>query len=96
MSFYCPFEEDKGPKNYSWRKEMESYEENLEKINSHKKVVHESTKSARCPLSTNISFSFLDTIMEAPRAKQGFFISKIIFGLNSGPPLYGFHLKSKA
>ncbi len=26
---------------------MESYEENLEKINSHKKVVHDSTKSAR-------------------------------------------------
>ena len=41
------FQEDKGPKNYSWRKEMESYEENLEKINSHKKVVHDSTKSAR-------------------------------------------------
>ncbi len=40
-------QEDKGPKNYSWRKEMESYEENLEKINSHKKVVHDSTKSAR-------------------------------------------------
>jgi hypothetical protein len=43
----CCWQEEKGPKNYSWRKEMEAYEENLDKINTHKKIVHDSTKTTR-------------------------------------------------
>jgi len=35
------------PKNYSWRKDMENYEENLEKTAQHKKNVREATKATR-------------------------------------------------
>jgi len=41
------YKEDKGTKNYSWRKDMESYEDNLEKMNEHKRNVRESTKATR-------------------------------------------------
>ena len=40
-------QEDKGPKNYSWRKEMESYEEKLDVLSAHKRVVQDSTKATR-------------------------------------------------
>jgi len=41
------YKEDKGTKNYSWRKDMETYEDNLEKMNEHKRNVRESTKATR-------------------------------------------------
>merc|ERR1711872_358694 len=41
------YKEDKGPKNYNWRKEMSSYEEKLEVLNAHKKTVQESTRATR-------------------------------------------------
>jgi len=41
------YKEDKGPKNYSWRKDMESYEDNLEKVHNHKKHVRDATKATR-------------------------------------------------
>eukprot|EP00092_Neocalanus_flemingeri_P033465 GFUD01036382.1.p1 GENE.GFUD01036382.1~~GFUD01036382.1.p1 ORF type:complete len:800 (+),score=284.74 GFUD01036382.1:163-2562(+) len=49
------YKEDKGPKNYSWRKDMESYEDNLEKTNQHKRNVREATKATRdvCYKDTN-------------------------------------------
>merc|ERR1712115_391291 len=37
--------EDKRPKNYSWRKDIESYEETLEKMSAHKRNVRESTRA---------------------------------------------------
>merc|ERR1712241_1240706 len=42
------YKEDGGrSKNYGWRKDMEAYEDNLEKINEHKKTVRETTKATR-------------------------------------------------
>merc|ERR1711936_939025 len=42
------YKEDGGrPKNYGWRKDMEAYEDNLEKINEHKKAVRDTTKATR-------------------------------------------------
>jgi len=41
----CLYKEDKGPKNYGWRKDMESYEENLEVQEKHKRAVRESTRA---------------------------------------------------
>ncbi len=38
---------ESGPKNYSWRKDMEGYEEKLEQLQSHKRNVHEATKATR-------------------------------------------------
>merc|ERR1711971_1050911 len=40
-------EEGGRPKNYGWRKDMEAYEDNLDKINEHKKAVRETTKATR-------------------------------------------------
>merc|ERR1719397_579123 len=40
-------EEGGRPKNYGWRKDMEAYEDNLEKINEHKKTVRDTTKATR-------------------------------------------------
>merc|ERR1712241_855322 len=40
-------EEGGRSKNYGWRKDMEAYEDNLEKINEHKKTVRETTKATR-------------------------------------------------
>merc|ERR1711971_707188 len=37
-------EEGGRPKNYGWRKDMEAYEDNLDKINEHKKAVRETTR----------------------------------------------------
>jgi len=41
------YKEEGRPKNYSWRKDMEAYEENLEKMNEHKKTVRDSTRATR-------------------------------------------------
>merc|ERR1712130_32032 len=41
----CLYKEEKGPKNYGWRKDMESYEENLEMQEKHKRAVRESTRA---------------------------------------------------
>ena len=42
------FQEDKGSnKNYSWRKDMEKYEDNLEKITEHKRNVRNTTQATR-------------------------------------------------
>merc|ERR1719237_2039583 len=41
----CLYKEEKGPKNYGWRKDMESYEENLEVQEKHKRAVRESTRA---------------------------------------------------
>jgi len=40
------YKEDKGPKkNYGWRKDMESYEDTLEKMSEHRRNVRESTRA---------------------------------------------------
>ena len=39
------FQEDKGPKNYGWRKDMESYEETLEQQEKHRRAVRDSTRA---------------------------------------------------
>merc|ERR1712088_125309 len=41
----CLYKEDKGPKNYGWRKDMESYEENLEVQEKHRRAVRDSTRA---------------------------------------------------
>merc|ERR1712079_826406 len=41
------YKDGEKPKNYSWRKDMEAYEDNLEKMTEHKKTVRESTKATR-------------------------------------------------
>merc|ERR1719234_138518 len=41
----CLYKEEKGPKNYGWRKDMESYEDNLEVQEKHKRAVRESTRA---------------------------------------------------
>merc|ERR1719192_2271914 len=42
------YKEDGGrPENYGWRKDMEAYEDNLDKINEHKKAVRDTTKATR-------------------------------------------------
>jgi len=41
------YKEEKGPKNYGWRKDMESYEEKLQVLSQHKRTVQESTKATR-------------------------------------------------
>ena len=46
-------QEEKGPRNYSWRKDMESYEEKLEVLTAHKRVVHDSTRATRSSFTTN-------------------------------------------
>merc|ERR1712223_1614226 len=41
----CLYKEDKGPKNYGWRKDMESYEETLEQQEKHRRAVRDSTRA---------------------------------------------------
>merc|ERR1719297_186105 len=41
------YKDGEKPKNYSWRKDMEAYEDNLEKMSEHKKTVRDSTKATR-------------------------------------------------
>jgi len=41
------YKEDKGKKNYSWRKDMESYEDTLEQMQAHKQNVRKATESTR-------------------------------------------------
>merc|ERR1711936_174398 len=40
----CLYKEDKGPKNYGWREDMESYEETLEQ-EKHRRAVRDSTRA---------------------------------------------------
>lgn len=41
------YKEEKGPKKYGWRKDMDSYEDNLEKMSEHRRNVRESTRATR-------------------------------------------------
>merc|ERR1712012_1046942 len=41
----CLYKEDNGPKNYGWRKDMESYEETLEQQEKHRRAVRDSTRA---------------------------------------------------
>ena len=47
MQLIVLLQDGEKPKNYSWRKDMEAYEDNLEKMTEHKKTVRESTKATR-------------------------------------------------